>query len=135
MSSYKKEFISGVFYTSVAKYTGIFIQIAISMVLARLLEPSDFGIIAIASVFISFINLVTDFGFGPAIIQKDNLEESDLRSIFSLTFIIGIIGALLLIGLSYPVGQCYDSDDVKVVLMILSMQYLWHLILYPMHCC
>ena len=121
MSSYKKEFISGVFYTSVAKYTGIFIQIAISMVLARLLEPSDFGIIAIASVFISFINLLTDFGFGPAIIQKDNLEENDLRSIFSLTFIIGIIGALLLIGLSYPVGQCYDSDDVKVVLMILSV--------------
>lgn len=121
MSSYKKEFISGVFYTSVAKYTGIFIQIAISMVLARLLEPSDFGIIAIASVFVSFINLLTDFGFGPAIIQKDNLEENDLRSIFSLTFIIGIIGSILLTGLAFPIGQCYNSNEVKIVLMTLSV--------------
>ena len=112
MSSYKKEFISGVLYTSVAKYVGIFVQIAISMVLARLLNPADFGILAIATVFINFLNLITDFGFGAAIIQSETLVKKDLESIFSLTLYIGLFAAFILFLLAYPIGNYYNDGSV-----------------------
>lgn len=121
MSSYKKEFISGVLYTSVAKYVGIFVQIAISMVLARLLNPADFGILAIATVFINFLNLITDFGFGAAIIQSETLEKKDLESIFSLTLYIGLFAALILFLLAYPIGNYYNDGNVASVVRLLSI--------------
>lgn len=121
MTSFKRQFISGVFYTSVSKYVGIFVQIIITMILARLLNPSDFGIIAIASVFISFVNLLTDFGFGPAIIQSDTLEKKDLLSLFSSTLLIGIIAALVLFALATPIGNYYSNDQVRNVVRILSI--------------
>ena len=121
MSSYKKEFISGVLYTSVAKYVGIFVQIAISMVLARLLNPADFGILAIATVFINFLNLITDFGFGAAIIQSETLVKKDLESIFSLTLYIGLFAAFILFLLAYPIGNYYNDGSVASVVRLLSI--------------
>lgn len=125
MSSYKKEFISGVLYTSVAKYVGIFVQIAISMVLARLLNPSDFGILAIATVFISFINLITDFGFGAAIIQSETLVKKDLESIFSLTLYVGLFAAFVLFLLASPIGNYYNDDSVASVVRLLSVNVIF----------
>lgn len=121
MGSYKKEFISGILYTSIAKYVGIFVQIAISMVLARLLNPSDFGILAIATVFISFINLITDFGFGAAIIQSEILEKKDLESIFTLTLYVGLIAALIIFMLALPIGVYYNNTNVSNVVRCLSL--------------
>ena len=121
MSSYKKELISGVLYTSVAKYVGIFVQIAISMVLARLLNPADFGILAIATVFINFLNLITDFGFGAAIIQSETLVKKDLESIFSLTLYIGLFAAFILFLLAYPIGNYYNDGSVASVVRLLSI--------------
>ncbi|WP_289395666.1 oligosaccharide flippase family protein, partial [Parabacteroides goldsteinii] len=54
MSSTKKELLSGVFYTAIAKYSGIIISLVIAGILARLIEPEDFGVVAIATVIISF---------------------------------------------------------------------------------
>ena len=121
MRSYKKEVISGVLYTSVAKYVGIFVQIAISMVLARLLNPADFGILAIATVFINFLNLITDFGFGAAIIQSETLVKKDLESIFSLTLYIGLFAAFILFLLAYPIGNYYNDGSVASVVRLLSI--------------
>lgn len=121
MSSYKREFISGVLYTSIAKYVGIFVQIAITMVLARLLNPADFGILAIATVFINFLNLITDFGFGAAIIQSETLEKKDLESIFSLTQYIGLFAAFILFLLAYPIGNYYNDGSVASVVRLLSI--------------
>ena len=125
MGSYRKEFISGVLYTSIAKYVGIFVQIAISMVLARLLEPSDFGILAIATVFISFINLITDLGFGAAIIQSETLEWKDLESIFTLTLYVGLIAAVIIFILAFPIGAYYNDTSVKDVVRCLSLNVIF----------
>lgn len=125
MTSFKRQFISGVFYTSIAKYVGIFVQIIITMILARLLNPSDFGIIAIASVFISFVNLLTDFGFGPAIIQTDGLEKKDLASLFSLTLFIGFVAAIILFAMATPIGSYYNNPQVETVIRILSINIIF----------
>lgn len=121
MSNFKKEFLSGVLYTSVSKYIGIVISLLITAVLARLLEPTDFGLIAVASIMINFVNLLTDFGLGPAIIQKDDLEKKDLQSLFSFTIFAGIIAALAVFCLCHPIALYYENEKLVNVFRMLSL--------------
>lgn len=50
----KHQLFSGVFYTALAKYSGIIISLVVAGILARLLSPNDFGVVAIATVIIAF---------------------------------------------------------------------------------
>ena len=121
MGTYKSEFIKGVLYTSVSKYVGIFISIIISSILARLLCPEDFGVIALASIIIAFVNLMTDLGFGPAIIQIEELDDKDLGGLFSLTFLIGGICALLLYCFADIIADYYNNEILIGVIQFLSI--------------
>ena len=58
----KGQLFSGVFYTALAKYSGVIISLVVAGVLARLLSPDDFGVVAIASVIIAFFNLSPTWG-------------------------------------------------------------------------
>ena len=69
-SNIKNQLFSGVFYTALAKYSGIVISLVIAGILARLLSPDDFGIVAVATVIIAFFSLLTDMGISPAIIAQ-----------------------------------------------------------------
>ena len=91
----KRQLFSGVFYTALAKYSGIIISLVVAGILARLLSPDDFGIVAIATVIIAFFNLFTDMGISPAIIQHKALTKEELSDIFSFTVWTGIAISLL----------------------------------------
>ena len=77
-SNLKQQLFSGVFYTALAKYSGIIISLVVAGVLARLLSPDDFGIVAIATVIIAFFGIFTDMGISPAIIQDKTLTKHEL---------------------------------------------------------
>ncbi len=113
--SLRKEFTTGVFYTSLAKYSGIIISLIITSVLSRLLCPEDFGAVAIATVIISFFNILGDIGIGPAVIQNKHLSKYDLNQIFSLTVIGGIMLAAIFYGLSFLIGSFYDDSQLTIV--------------------
>ena len=80
--SFSSQMKSGMVYTALAKYSGIIVSLLISSVLARLLPPSAFGVIAIATVFIVFFSIFSDMGLSSAIIQKRNLTKEDYTNLF-----------------------------------------------------
>ena len=94
-SKIKSQLISGVLYTAIAKYSGLIISLIVTAILARLLTPDDFGIVAIATVFINFFELFTTIGFSSAIIQNKDLTEKDLSNIYSFTIWMGFVLSLL----------------------------------------
>lgn len=121
MNSVKKELISGATYTAIAKYSGLFVQLLITAVLARLITPSEFGIVAIATVFIAFFNILSDIGIGPAIIQKKDLENDDINNIFSLTLFLGIILSVIFYACSWPLSWFYSCEKLKSVCQLLAI--------------
>ena len=62
MAEDKKIFLNGVFWNAIQKYSGLVVNIVVSMVLARLLTPEAFGVVAIASVLFSFLTMICDMG-------------------------------------------------------------------------
>ena len=115
MSSVKKDFISGVFYVSLARYSGLAIQLLISAILARLISPDQFGILAIATVIIAFLNLCADLGISGAVIQNQSLNDKDYDSLFSFTICVGISLGLIFFILSYPISYIYNEKELKSV--------------------
>lgn len=97
----KHQLFSGVFYTALAKYSGIIISLVVAGILARLLSPDDFGVVAIATVIIAFFNLFTDMGISPAIVQHKSLTKEELSDIFSFTVWTGIGISILFFAASW----------------------------------
>lgn len=125
MASFRKEFASGVLYTSVAKYSGIVIQLIITAILARILKPEDFGVIALATVFIHFFNTLTEAGIGPAIIQKKEFEKKDYGALFFVTFILGLVFGFLFLLICPYIGQYYENYVLGDVCKWLSILILF----------
>lgn len=121
MSTLRQQMISGVMYTAVAKYSGIVISLVVMAVLARLLTPDDFGVVAIASVFIAFFELFTNIGFSSAIIQHKELTDKDLSNIYSFTLWMGLTLSLLFFASSWGIASYYDNPALRSICQILSV--------------
>ena len=121
MNSTKKQLFSGVFYTALSKYSGIVVSLVVASVLARLLSPDDFGIVAVASVIISFFNLFTDIGLSAAIIQHKDLTKKELSDLFSVTLIGGVILAIGFALLSTPIANYYQRPILDIICKLLSV--------------
>ena len=93
---------------------------AISILLARLLTPTEFGIVGIAMVFISLTDVFIDVGFTDGIIQHKQISDLMLSSIFYINFGISVILALVIIFFAPTIGSFYDSTEVTEILYYLS---------------
>ena len=113
--------VSGIFWTAVQRYSGIVVQLIVTMVLSRLLAPEDFGIIAIAVVLIQFLNIFTDMGIGSAIIQKKDLSDRDLNAIYSVTVYTGCLLSMLFFCASYWIASFYGKNNLLLICQILSV--------------
>lgn len=92
----------------------------IGIVLARLLGPKPFGIVAIAALVIGFGTLLADFGFGSAVVQKASLSEEDLRFSFTVQVAVGCVLALICCALARPFAHVFHSREVAAVLCALA---------------
>lgn len=117
----KHQLFSGVFYTALAKYSGVFISLVVAGVLARLLSPNDFGEVAVATVIISFFSLFTDMGLSPAIVQHKSLIKEELSDIFSFTVWTGIAISILFFAASWLIADFYESNILRTLCQLLSV--------------
>lgn len=121
MGNIKQQMFSGVFYTALAKYSGIIISLVVAGILSRLLSPDDFGVVAIATVIIAFFSIFTDVGLSPAIVQHKELTERDLSDIFVFTWWMGAFIALLFFGASWLIADYYHSPILRTLCQLLSI--------------
>lgn len=125
MSSFKKDLISGTFYIGISKYAGIVSQLFISAVLARLLTPGDFGVLAIATVLMAFFNVLSDIGIGVAVIQRKDLTEDDLSHLYSINVYIGFVLSAVFFLSSGIISRYYENEQLYYVCQLLSLLILF----------
>jgi teichuronic acid exporter len=116
---------SGILYTASTRYSGILISIIIGAVLARLLSPAEFGVVALVTVFISFFNILSDVGIGPAIIQNKDLTEEDLQSIFLFSILLGFTLALGFFFSATVIASFYNNTELIPLTRLLSFTVLF----------
>lgn len=126
--SLKRNLISGVLWTALGKYSGMIISIIISMVLARLISPEQFGVVAIAQVTISFFSIFSDLGIGAAIVQNKTLTKRNLDSIFSYTIILALILSFTFFGISPLIASFYKNPELTNVCRLLAVDLFFNTI-------
>lgn len=87
---------------------------------ARLIDPEEFGVVAIATVIISFFSIFSDLGIAPAIIQNKHLTEDKLNDIFSFTLWTGIGISILFFLSSWPISLFYKQSSLLSICHLLS---------------
>lgn len=97
------------------------IQFIVQILLARLLLPSDYGMIAIVSIFIIIATVFVQNGFNTALIQKKQVNDTDYSSVFYLSFIVaGLLYVILYFGAPL-IARFYEQAILVPVLRVLSI--------------
>jgi len=100
-------------------------QILIGIVLARILGPEPFGLVAIAWIVISLGNLVADFGFGAAIVQRSELSHNEVRYAFTYQVLIGFSLTLLVALAANLIAQIFKQQSIVPIVQVLSLIFLF----------
>lgn len=124
--SIKKELRSGIFYTFIFKYAQYAIQLLTSAVLARLLTPEEFGVVAIINVFVFFFLILSTFGLATAVIQKQNLSSQNIYSLFIITIILGIGFSLIFFASAPIISFLYNDSEYNKITRLLSVSMFFH---------
>lgn len=113
--SIKHQAVKGVMWSAVERFSVQGIQFILAIVIARLVLPSDYGLIAMLSIFLAIAQVFVDSGFSNALIQKRNRTEED----FSTVFYFNILVALLVYGVLYisapSIASFYGEPELKIV--------------------
>lgn len=115
-----------VFWTAIAKYSTAVLGLFFGMLLSRILTPTQYGTVAVISVFVVFFQLFADMGFGVSVIQNQELTDNQINDIFSWTVYIGFFLQLLFVGILFPISQFYNDTIYIPLGSILSFALLFN---------
>ena len=119
----KHSALRGIQWTGLAQVTRQLVQFGSLAILAALLSPDDFGLLAMAVVVTGFMELFKDLGTRIAIIQKQDPSEAFLSSIFWVNVAIGVLSCGLLLALAGPVAQFYREPRLVPVLQMMALGF------------
>lgn len=124
--SIRSELSNGVFWIGLAKYTGIFISLGITAILARHVSPAAFGTMAVATVIMAFLDIFSDLGIGAAIIQFKDLTKKQINSLFMVGCLAGLLLSVGLFFLSTPLAVYYNDVQLIPICRWLSLTLLFY---------
>ena len=97
------------------------IQFVVSIILARLLLPSDYGVVTMIMVFTAISNAFIQAGFSTSLIQQKNSDELDYSSVFYTSFIIATLCYVILYIAAPVIADFYNMQQIKDILRVISL--------------
>lgn len=91
------------------------------IVLARLLDPSDFGLVMIAMIFIVVIEAILDLPIFQILVRENEIEDEMFNTAFTLSLIRGLFITIIIVGLSIPVMYFYDDKRLLPLMLFISL--------------
>ena len=104
-----------------AKYTNVIFQFVATAVLARLLSPECYGLIAVITVFSVFFTTFSDIGLSSGVVQNKALSKLDVDNIFSFSFYLSLFLGVLFALASYPIAWFYEDDVYVPIGLLMSV--------------
>lgn len=108
----------------IGKFGSQIISFIISIILTRLLQPEEYGIMGMAMVVIGFAHVFLDLGFNRAIIQKKDTSAIQLASVFYLNTFVAFILTIACYFIASPLSIFYNQPLIKPVFRVLSISFL-----------
>ncbi len=126
MKDLKERVIRGGFAKVCAQAANFTLRIGSLMVLARLLDPKDFGLVGMVTAFTGVLNLFRDFGLSAATVQRVDVTDEQISTLFWINILVGVILALSLTALAPVVVGFYHEPHLLWVTIVLSTAFLFN---------
>lgn len=114
--------ITGLGWTYAERTLAQIISLLVTIVLARILDPSAYGVVSIVTIFIGFADTFAINGLGNALVQKKNSDQLDFSTVFYFNIGFSMVIYLLIFCISPFVGMFYDSNLLVPVLRIMALR-------------
>jgi O-antigen/teichoic acid export membrane protein len=119
-TSVKNRLIKGFAWFAAARIIVNLLTFASSIILARLLMPEDFGLVALAIGLQAVVSALAQLPIGEALIQRDVLEDNHLHSAFTLGLMRGSLLCILLVLGAWPAAAVYDDARLVPILLLMA---------------
>jgi len=121
----KEKIVAGFGWVAVSKYVNRLLGFITTLILAKLLAPEDFGLVALAAMMIEIIKIFKDMGLGQALIyRKDRIEEAS-SAVFFMTLCLNTTLFLLALLLAPLTADFFEDSRITMVLIVMSTNLLW----------
>ena len=120
----KRRTISGGVVTVSAQATKFALSLVSTMILARLLTPRDFGLVAMVTTVTSFLIVFKDAGLSIATVQREKITHAQVSNLFWINLGVSALGALILAALSPIIAWFYHDSRVTPIMLVFSTAFL-----------
>jgi teichuronic acid exporter len=121
----KEKIIKSIFWVGSTKSFGQVSSWILTVILARLLAPSDFGLISMALVFMLFAESFSEIGIGTFIVQKEKLDKTDLDTSFWLALLAGCLLTIVTLFVAPVIAWFFKSNRLEEILRVLCVNFIF----------
>lgn len=124
MESNKQKVARGLFWSYGERIMAQLVSLIVSIVLARLLEPENYGVISIVMIFITFCDAIVSGGFGNAIVQKKDADELDVNTMLCCGVATSLLLYIIIFFAAPFIADFYEMDIIRPILRVLGLRLL-----------
>jgi PST family polysaccharide transporter len=119
-----KKTFSGLKWSGLSQFSLQLINLILNIILARLLSPYEFGIIAIIAIFVGFLQIFKDFGFGNILISTKDVDDLDYSTVFWTNLGLGVLLSSLLYMSSPWITIFYKEPILENLIDVISLLFI-----------
>ena len=116
--------VSSLIFKSIERFSVKGLGLIVSIVLARLLSPDEFGQVAIITVFVNLCFTFVESGLNTALIQSKKVDKVDYSTVFYISFAVALLLAGVLVIIAPLIGRLYDNSALVLPLQVYSASLL-----------
>lgn len=121
MGELKDKAISGVKWNAIGRFSTQGVNFIIGLILARLLSPSDYGVVGMVGIFFAIAQTFIDSGFGSALIRKNDCTDTDYSTAFYFNILVGLVCCILLCVASPFIADFFNTPILKDLVKVMSL--------------
>ena len=117
-SEIKNKAVKGVAWAMVESYSGQIVQFVISIILARILTPSEYGLIGMLAIFMGLSNVFIDGGFSSALIQCKDRSPNDISTVFYINVGMAVLVYAILFANAPWISEFYKQPELESIVKV-----------------
>ena len=121
MGELKEKTLSGVKWNAIGRFSTQGVSFVISILLARILTPSDYGVVGMIGIFMAIAQTFIDSGFGSALIRKKDCTDEDFSTAFYFNIAVGVICYLILFFTAPLIASFFNTPILIDIVRVLSI--------------
>jgi PST family polysaccharide transporter len=123
LTSLDRSVWSGLAWTGAARWTAQALSWASTLVVVRLLTPTDYGIVGMASAFVAILQPVCDLGVGAAVVQNRSLSKRQIDELHGFAILVGLACTIVASALARPVADFFGEPVLRSAVPVMSLTF------------